>query len=119
MVEDDQNLNALVAKVAARSGCTPISAFTGEEALLILRDQSAEVDWLLTDIRLPGVIDGWVVGSEFALRQPLRPVIYMSGVEEDAASRRTSNSIFLPKPVDVNDLVSTFRRLGASPSEGD
>ena len=31
----------------------------GEEALSILRDRQQEIDWLFTDIRLPGVIDGW------------------------------------------------------------
>jgi DNA-binding response OmpR family regulator len=95
-----------------RSGCTPIAALTGEEALAILRDRRAQIDWLLVDIKLPGSIDGWVVGSEFALTHPTRPVIYMSSVEEDSASRRASNSIFLTKPVDANELVTTFHRLG-------
>ena len=112
VVEDDQNLNAFLAKVVQRSGCTPVSAYTGEDALSILRNHGAPIDWLLTDIKLPGAIDGWVVGSEFALTHPTRPVIYMSSVEEDSASRRSSNSIFLTKPVDANDLVTTFRRLG-------
>jgi hypothetical protein len=40
----------------------------------------------------------------------------MSGAEEDSASRRAVNSIFLKKPVDVNDLLGTFRRLTGQPS---
>lgn len=94
-----------------RAGYETVSAFNGEEALSTLRRPDEQIDWLLTDIRLAGVIDGWVVGSEFHLTQPLRPVVYMSGVEQDVASKRAENSVFLPKPFDNRDLVETFRRL--------
>jgi hypothetical protein len=35
-----------------------LSEHTGEQALSILRTEPEKVDWLLTDIRLSGVIDG-------------------------------------------------------------
>lgn len=113
IVEDDLVLCEMIAKVARRSGCQVVCAHTGEQALSILRESGDEVDWVVTDIRLPGVIDGWVVGSEFALRHPLRPVIYMSGIEEDSASRRTAGSVFLQKPVNVADLSARFKNLSA------
>jgi DNA-binding response OmpR family regulator len=91
-----------------------VSAYNGEDALRILRDPDQHIDWLLTDIRLPGVIDGWVVGSEFTLTRPRQPVIYMSEVVQDSASRRAANSIFLPKPFDVRELIATFSRLQAT-----
>jgi two-component system, OmpR family, response regulator len=111
VVEDDPVLHELVVKIVRRSGHQAVSAHTGEEALSILRDRGEHIDWLLTDIRLPGTIDGWVVGSEFTLNHPFQSVIYMSGVEEDYASRRAMNSTFLQKPVNVGDLVGTFRAL--------
>jgi DNA-binding NtrC family response regulator len=113
IVEDDENLHALIVKVVRRSGCETVSAYSGEQALLILRNPGEHIDWLLTDIRLSGAIDGWVVGSEFSLAHPLRPAIYMSGVEKDSLSRTAVNSIFLQKPVDVHQLLETFRRLTA------
>jgi two-component system OmpR family response regulator len=114
VVEDDANLHDLIVNVIRRSGHEPVSAYNGEDALRILRDPNQHIDWLLTDIRLPGVIDGWVVGSEFTLTRPRQPVIYMSEVVQDSASRRAVNSIFLPKPVNVSDLVATFTRLKAN-----
>ena len=81
----------------------------GEDALAILR--SEHVDWLLTDIRLPGLVDGWIVGSEFTITHPLRPVIYISGTQPDS-SRRPNGSLFLFKPVDASDLIGLFHRLG-------
>jgi DNA-binding response OmpR family regulator len=108
IVEDDRDLNQFLGKVAREHGCEVLSAYTGEDALSVLR--SEQVDWLLTDIRLPGMIDGWIVGSEFSLTHPLRPVIYISGTEPDS-SRRPIGSLFLFKPVEASDLIELFSRL--------
>jgi DNA-binding response OmpR family regulator len=108
IVEDDADLHALIARVAERQGFEVESAYTGEDALVTLRNSKGSIDWLLADIRLPGFISGWVVGSEFSLTHPLRPVIYISGVEEDDW-RRPVGSMFLKKPVDVYELLSSFQ----------
>jgi two-component system OmpR family response regulator len=109
LVEDDSDLHELFAKVARREGYEVVSGYNGEDALSILRKCARCIDWLLTDICLPRLVDGWIVGSEFNLSYALRPVIYVSGAEED--SQRTATSIFLKKPVMINDLIATFRRL--------
>ena len=109
IVEDDRDLNECFARTARDQGCEVVSAYTGEEALELLRE--TQIDWLLTDIRLPGQIDGWTVGGEFSLSHPLRPVIYVSGVERDS-HRKVAGSIFLFKPVEASDLIAMFQRLG-------
>ena len=114
VVEDDENLRGLIVRIVGKSGCEAVSAHSGEQALSMLRDPAEHIDWLLTDIRLGGAVDGWVVGSEFSLTHPLRPIIYMSGVENDSQSRAAVNSIFLQKPVDVHLLLNTFRELTAA-----
>jgi hypothetical protein len=53
------------------------------------------------------------VGTEFTLDNPKRPVIYVSGIEEDCSRRRSTASIFLRKPVNVADLMSSFRRFSS------
>ncbi len=51
---------------------------------------AAPIDWLFADIRLPGAVDGWVVGSEFRLTHPFRPIVYASAyVQNDRAKRLT------------------------------
>jgi two-component system OmpR family response regulator len=112
VVEDDPDLHEFIARVALRQGFDVVSAYTGEQALAVLRESHGSVDWLLTDLRLPGLIDGWIVGSEFSLSHPLRPVIYISGSEDDT-TRRAAGSLFLRKPVSVPDLMATFERMSA------
>ena len=108
IVEDDRDLNECFARAGRDQGCEVVSAYTGEEALTFLRQ--GRIDWLLTDIRLPGQIDGWTVANEFSLSHPLRPVIYVSGVERKS-DRKVAGSIFLFKPVDVSDLIAMFGRM--------
>jgi hypothetical protein len=50
-----------------------------------------------------------VVGSEFSLSHPLRPVIYVSALEQDS-SRRATNSLFVRKPVLISELITLFRQ---------
>jgi DNA-binding response OmpR family regulator len=110
VVEDDADLHELIARTARREGFDVLSAYNGEDALTLLRDSEGSIDWLLADIRLPGMVDGWVVGSEFSFVHPLRPVIYISGCESDS-SRRATGSLFLKKPVHVPELIATFQRM--------
>jgi CheY-like chemotaxis protein len=95
-----------------KAGYEVLSAETGEHALMLLREWGERIDWLFVDIRLPGVIDGWIVGSEFTLNHPLRPVIYASAYAPDS-SRQVAGSVFMPKPVSVTKIVATFKELMA------
>jgi two-component system OmpR family response regulator len=110
IVEDDPALHAFIARIAQREGYEVESAYTGEHALAVLRASNGKIDGLLTDIRLPGLIDGWVVGREFSLTHALRPVIYMSGVDRGRCPT-PAGSLFLRKPVGVYDLISSFRQM--------
>ncbi len=78
VVEDDVVLRDMLVKGLRKAGYSVLAADTGERALHLLREWSERIEWLFVDISLPGVIDGWVVGSEFTLNHPLRPVIYAS-----------------------------------------
>jgi two-component system, OmpR family, response regulator len=112
VVEDDVVLRDMLVKGLQKSGYDVLSAETGEQALVLLREWGERIDWLFVDIRLPGVIDGWVVGSEFTLNHPLRPVIYASAYPPDF-SRQVAGSVFMRKPVRVKEIVATFQDLTA------
>ncbi len=112
VVEDDAMLRELYRKALQRAGYQVLTADGGEDALSILKTWGERIDWLFTDIRLSGQIDGWAVGSAFSLNHPLRPVVYGSGFEPDG-SRQVANSVFLRKPINVGELIAAFKKLSA------
>lgn len=61
LVEYDALIQELVLEAVWDEGYQVISASTGEEALTWCKPKAADV--LVTDIKLPGKIDGWQVES--------------------------------------------------------
>jgi CheY-like chemotaxis protein len=112
VVEDDAMLRELYRRALRRAGYQVLTADGGENALGILQRWGERIDWLFTDIRLSGQIDGWAVGSAFSLNHPRRPVVYGSGFEPDG-SRQVANSVFLRKPINVGELIAAFKQLSA------
>jgi CheY-like chemotaxis protein len=62
LVEDEILLSDVVAEELEAAGYQVLTALTGEEALMLLEAQDS-VDLLLTDVRLPGGVDGWQVAA--------------------------------------------------------
>lgn len=93
-----------------------IETDTGEAALEILRLYGGTIDWLFTDIRLPGAIDGWHVAFEYRFHHPTRTVVYTTGYAPDEA-RRVENSVMLRKPYRMAHAVSAFEKLRATLDE--
>ena len=109
IVEDSYLLLEIIASLCETHGIRVIEASTGEAALTILRDRGDAVDWLFTDIHLPGLIDGWMVAHAFRAIHPDRPVVYTS---TDAGSRSgVPGSLFLRKPFQVQAVNRLVRMM--------
>jgi CheY-like chemotaxis protein len=117
-VEDSELLRQVVAEELAEAGFRVLEASTGEDALTTLRDHAGAIDWLFTDIRLPGPIDGWRVADEFRFTYPLRPVIFASG-DTTSAPRAYGDSFFLRKPYRVSEVVECVRSLASGWTHAD
>jgi two-component system, OmpR family, response regulator len=112
IVEDDPITRAIIVRFFEVAGLAVHAAETGAEALSILRDQGSAIDWLLTDIHLPGEISGWIVGAEFNLNHPLRPVIYATASAEQTLVQ-AAGSVFVQKPYSPSEVMAVFRDLEA------
>ena len=113
LVEDEILLRETIAESLADEGFDVLQAATGEEALLLIRSETDSIDWLITDIRLPGVLDGWHVAFEFRFLHPLRPVIYVTGFTSPMPPL-VSGSMFLRKPYDIEQVKAALRKLTQS-----
>lgn len=109
IVEDSYLLLEIIASLCETHGIRVIEASTGEAALTVLRDRGDAIDWLFTDIHLPGLIDGWTVAHAFRAIHPDRPVVYSS----TDTNRRSGvpGSLFLRKPFQMQEVNRLVRMM--------
>jgi CheY-like chemotaxis protein len=117
IVEDEPALRESLRKALSNTGYRVLCAATGEEAIEVLWRHKERVEWLFTNVRLPGAVDGWRVAEEFHFSHPLRPVVYAaaSAVEEP---RPVPESMIIEKPYRPAEVVAALRRLRHAVASG-
>ena len=75
VVEDDQLIRELLVEALREEGYDVVHASNGEQALEWCKRQ-AVADVLVTDIKLPGTVDGWQIAERCREHDPALPVIY-------------------------------------------
>jgi two-component system, cell cycle sensor histidine kinase and response regulator CckA len=114
VVEDEAPLRRLVARVLGGLGYQVFVAGSGPEALELLDDLERPPDLLLSDVVLPGGMQGNEVAAAFTARIPNLPVLYVSGHARDAivhAGRLDEGVNFLAKPFTPDSLAAKVREV--------
>jgi len=109
VVEDDDLTREIAVSSLEQAGIDVVEASTGTEALGLLESGIA-ADLLLTDIRMPGPVDGWEVAQVYRERFPGKPVIYGTGYAPEG-SVPVSGSTIVWKPYRMDSLVSFLKAL--------
>ena len=111
LVEDEFLIRLTLADALADEGCEVLEAGTGDEALTVL-DNGTELALLITDVRLPGGVDGLRLAHAARSREPALPVLFMTGRPDLVESRPAgSREAVISKPYLPSDLCSAARRL--------
>ena len=115
IVEDEVLLRLLVADELRLQNYTVIEAANADDALGILRS-GVRVNLIISDIRMPGRIDGCgLVSAVKSLWPEVKLVI--ASAHADRVQQGTADAVF-PKPYEIEDLLLTVNELApASPSE--
>jgi CheY-like chemotaxis protein len=100
--ERDPLIREFAVEALRDGGYHVIHARTGEEALDWCKRHVADV--LVTDVRLPGNIDGWQIAERCRESDPELPVIYATGYSP-AAPRPVPGSRILKKPYLPDEIV--------------
>ena len=82
VVDDDQMIRDVTLRRLSSLGYRAIAAATGAEALEALAS-GADVDLLLTDIRMPGDLHGAALAKEARRLRPQIKVLFVSGAPDD------------------------------------
>ena len=113
LVEDEALIREVMAEVLSSAGYEVTATCTGDEAAILLAEDG--FDLLLTDVTMPGQIDGIGLAEHARELHPGLPVVFVSGRPETAqrAARVAQPTAYFPKPYDVDTLVSIVERMAA------
>jgi len=112
VIEDDQDIQAVLDEVLRDVGFEPAIAGSGEEAVTLLKAFGSNYRVLVTDIRLMGRLDGWRVARVAREVDPAFPIVYITGaVPEEWPVHGVPNSVLLKKPFAPEQLVAAIAQL--------
>jgi CheY-like chemotaxis protein len=78
VVENDLITRELLENILQTAGCQVLAVSTGNAGLLSLCQLQAQIGWLVTRVRLPGLVDGWLLADEYHRHNPDRPAVLLS-----------------------------------------
>jgi DNA-binding response OmpR family regulator len=108
VVEDDPLIREFVVEALREEGYEVIHAANGEDALAWCGRRVADV--LITDIKLPGNVDGWQIAERCREHDPSLPVIYVTGFSP-VAPRPVPGSLCMQKPYQPEAIVRAVRQV--------
>jgi two-component system, response regulator PdtaR len=109
IVEDDVLVRVMAADELREQGYSVVEAASADEALSVLHS-NVGVDLLMTDVRMPGSLDGAALARMVRAEYPAVKVIVASGDRPDAGLADRFDGFFA-KPYDVARLVRHIHAL--------
>lgn len=108
VVEDEMLLRAMLSEILRDAGYAVIEAGSGDEAMTILSEQSP--DLIVTDVRMPGSIDGIQLTALVRATNLTLPIIITSAHLVHIADPTNGRTHFLPKPYDFDAVTELIGR---------
>lgn len=113
LAEDDDGVRNILARQLKSEGFQVLEAATGDDAFAVLT-KGLLPDLLLTDIVMPGALQGPELAERARILYPDLPILFLSGYPTEAAIhgngvRPTDRQLI--KPVSRTDLIKTVREL--------
>lgn len=122
LVEDEVPVRELTAELLKRRGYRVIKANDADEALRLWETCGAVPDLLLTDVVMPGRMNGHELAQTLQCLNPELKVIYTSGYSPDLVREtleRDPGTVFLSKPYHPRALFEAVERcLGGAAANG-
>lgn len=115
LVEDEPNVRRVVRQQLIDLGYPVIEAENGSQALELV-ENVPDIALVLSDVIMPGGINGRQLASRILEERPAVRVILMSGYAEASSDARSGSLPLLSKPFSRQDLIRALRLVqGDSP----
>jgi two-component system, cell cycle sensor histidine kinase and response regulator CckA len=113
LVEDEDAVRSVAARVLLNQGYTVLQARNGEEALNLLDEMGDKIDLILTDVVMPDM-GGLVLAEKLRAQRLDLKLLYMSGYSEGdklQPGRGNYDIPFLQKPFSAESLTLKVREV--------
>jgi PAS domain S-box-containing protein len=111
LVEDDDAVAALVSEML-RELDYRVTRVDGSHSALAAVEGGSAIDLVLSDIMMPGSLNGVDLARELRRRRPLLPILLSSGHAEPAIEAAAKQAItVLRKPYDIATLAKALREV--------
>jgi len=104
VLEDDEIIRSLMVDVLEDFGALVTSFPSADEGMIFLEQGSEPVDLIVSDIQMPGLLNGYDLSKVVAHRWPSLPVVLTSG-NTVMAAQLGATVHFLPKPWSTQRLL--------------
>lgn len=114
VVEDDPLLRGDAVAMLAAAGLTVADFETADEALAFLERRADSVAAVLTDVQVPGRLDGFDLAVRISISWPGMLVLVTSG-HDRPDSLLIPSVAFLPKPWRALDVITAMQNAAEVP----
>lgn len=110
VVEDDSLIRIALTDFLLDEGFETIEAVNADEAVLLL-EQRSDIGMMVTDVDMPGSMDGLMLAAAVSDRWPPVRIIVTSGLRAAETSNLPVGSKFFSKPYNYGAIASSIRDL--------
>ena len=110
IVEDEVLTNEYLEFVLEEAGYEAIPAASADEAIAVLEHRE-DVDLVVTDINLPGGLNGLQLAALVRNRWPAINIIVVTGYNAPRKEEIPLGSLFVPKPYSAQKMIEAVRHF--------
>jgi PAS domain S-box-containing protein len=120
VVDDEELIRQLVVEVLTDLGYAALEAADGRQAMAILQS-AGRIDLLVTDVGLPGGMNGRQLADVSRQLRPKLPVLFITGYAETAVvgnGHLGPGMAVITKPFQMDALMATISRIIVNANDG-
>jgi CheY-like chemotaxis protein len=114
LVEDEETVRVLTRKVLLECGYQVLQATDGNQALRLCEQHDGAIHLLITDVIMPGGLNGRQLADQLTRQYSNLQVLYVSGYTDNIIAKQgvlEDDSAFLEKPFRPDTLVRKVREI--------
>ena len=108
VVDDEPDILQYIREILRHVNYEVITATSGDEAWILFEEHQPEIDMVLTDVVMPGFIDGLELAAKIHQIDPSLPVLFVTGALPEGDARAVGiveKELLVRKPFSPKQLI--------------